>query len=315
MTRLRGTAVFSAAGALFLGSIAMAQADQPELNEIPSPKAKKNVEFTVSAGGMYMFETSIDAGGDFEVARGSISVGAESRIQRDLILNLGFGFEFSSYNFSGDTALGGPDPWGDVQTFDLAGILRWEVSDDWSLFGGPVFQFSRESGADFGDSFTGGGIAGATFMPHPDLVIGGGIGVITRLEDSVRAFPVLLIDWHITSNLRLSSTTPSLAARYTGLEFIYDLGGGWETGVGGAYDYHRFRLDDDGIAPEGVGEESSIPLWVRLGYGTGDNFSFNLYAGINFNGELNLDDAAAEPITEESFDSAIIVGASASITF
>ncbi|UCD75972.1 MAG: hypothetical protein JSV91_03435 [Phycisphaerales bacterium] len=314
MTWSRGTAVLSAVGAAFLGSVAVAQED-PQLNDEPVPQAKKNVEFKVSGGGMHMFETNIDSGGDVEVSRFSLGINAKSQIERDLELNLGASFLWSEYNFSGDTALGGPDPWTSVQTLDLSAIFNWGVSDDWTIFGGPIFGFSRESGADFGDSFTGGGLVGASFVAGPDLVLGGGFGMTTRLEDSLRVFPVIVVEWQITNDVRLSSSVPAMAGRTIGMELVYDLGGGWETALGGGYEFHRFRLDDDGQAPEGVGQDTSIPFWVRLTYGTDDNFRLNFMGGFVGTGELNLDSNVGTPITEENYDAAFIVGASASIAF
>lgn len=313
MTWSRGNTVLSALSAVFLGSVALAQ--QPQLNDGPVPTAKKNVQFTLRGGAQHLFETNIDGGGDIEVTRIGAGVNANTEINRDLQLDIGFDVLWSTYNFSGDTSLGGPDPWDDVQTYSVAGILNWNMSSDWTMFGGPIFQVSRESGADFGDSFTGGGIVGASFEAGPDLVLGAGVGVMTRLEDSLRLFPVFAIEWQITNDLRLTSRLPAQVSRTIGMELVWDLDGGWEAAIGGGYEFHRFRLDDDGQAPNGVGQDTSIPLWARISYGTTDNFKLNFYGGLSATGSLNLDDEVAKPITEEDYDSAVIIGASASILF
>lgn len=313
MTWSRGNAVLSAICAVFLGSVAFAQ--QPQLNDGPVTETKKNVEFTLYGGGQHLFETNIDAGGDMEVTRAGFGINANSEITRDLDLNIGFEFLWSDYNFSGDTALGGPDPWDDVQTYTLSALMNWNMSSDWTMFGGPIFRISRESGADFSDSFTGGGIIGVSYKVGPDLTLGGGLGAMSQLEDSMRLFPVFAIEWQITNELRLTSRLPAQVSRTIGMELVWDLDGGWEAAIGGGYEFHRFRLDDDGLAPDGAGQDESIPLWTRLSYATEDNLTFNFYAGISATGTLNLDSDIGIPITEEDYDSAIIIGASASIQF
>ena len=46
------------------------------------------------------------------------------------------------------STFGGPDPWDDVHQISLGGIFTYQPANEWSIFGGPVFQFAAEESAD-----------------------------------------------------------------------------------------------------------------------------------------------------------------------
>lgn len=304
--------VMGLSGILTLSTIAGAQ---PVLHDAPPPKPKSDVDFKIWGAVEHMFETNINGGGDVEVTRAAGGIGMGMSLERDLKLNVNFSFGIDSYNFSSFTSLGGFDPWGDIHNLGISAIFTYQASNDWSLFAGPILQFSRESGANWGDSFAAGGMVGATFVADENLVIGGGIGMMSQIEDSARIFPVLSIDWYFTDNWKLSSTSAALAMNRIGLELVWEVGGGWEVGVGGAYRFRRFRLNDQSFAPDGAGQDISVPIWGRVSYEFNENVSFTFMAGTNVSGELAIDNNVGVPINKEEYDSSIQVGAVLTLRF
>jgi hypothetical protein len=273
------------------------------------------VYFNIRGGFEYQFDADIDGGGSFRSHRLGASITAVSDITPDFDVRFAFGYEFDHYTFDGNTGIGGFNPWRDIHTIGFGVIFGTHLTNEWKLFGGPVFQFSAESGASFSDGFIGGGVIGTTYRVSPDLLLGGGIGVVTQIERSVRIYPVIMIDWQISNQLKLTTHTATNAAGDSAIELVYDWGGGFETAIGGSYRFRRFRLDDSGIAPEGVGQHTSMPIWLRFTYHFSPNFSINAYGGAVFAGELQLRDSGGSLIGKEDYDPAGLVGISGSIRF
>ena len=273
-----------------------------------------DLKFTVYTGAETSLETDIEGGGNVDVFRLRFGVTGTAGLTRDLDLAVSVGYGLDLYDFSGTTRLGGVDPWGDIHTLSIGALLSLNLNDDWTAFAGPVFQFAREDNADLDDSFIGGGVVGATYKVSSALTVGGGLGLVSQIEDDPRFFPVIVLDWEISDTLRLTSQTTGASGR-SGLELVYDLGNDWETAIGGSYDFRRFRLDDEGIAPDGVGEETRLPIRARLSYRAGDHFVIDLYAGIALSGELELQDSNGAGIGQEDVDPAGLLGVTVTISF
>lgn len=273
-----------------------------------------DLSFTVSAGAESSLEADVEGGGALEVFRMRFGVTGKAGLTRDVDLAVSVGYGLDLYDFSGTTRLGGVDPWGDIHTLSIAALLSVDIDNDWTLFGGPVFQFAREDDADLDDSFIGGGVLGATYEVSSTLTVGGGIGVVTQIEDDSRYFPLIVLEWEISNTLRLTSQTTGASGR-TGLELVYDLGNDWEAAIGAGYEFRRFRLDDEGIAPDGVGEETRQPIRARLSYRASDHFVIDLYAGIAMSSELELNDAHGALLGQEDVDPAGLLGVMVTLSF
>jgi hypothetical protein len=200
-----------------------------------------------------------------------------------------------------------------VHTFALTARATFTLNDEWSIFAGPYVQCSRESGTDLDEGWTGGGFGGVIARPFDGLVIGGGFGILTQLQDDLRFDPMIILDWEITDEFALRSIGTA-GGRRAGVEFTWDLGGGWEMGVGGAYRFERFRLDDSGAAPNGVGEETNYPFWARITYSTG-TVTMSGFFGWTFQGEIEVEERNGNILGNENYESVPAVGFSASIQF
>ncbi len=299
-----------ATAALFMAAstgIARGQADQlaPPDNEI---------NFSLSVRVEQHLATDVDGGGELEVSRIPFRLEAESDLRDDLTLKLILGYELSLYDFSGASDLG-VDPWDDVHILELSGRLQWAARDDWFIFGGPIVQFARETDAGWDDAVMGGALIGVTHVFPKRLILGGGVGVLSQIEDNALVFPVLVIDWQINDTLRLVSQGRVGSSGGLALELVYDLGSGWEVAGGFQYEKRRFRLDSSRVdAPEGVGEETTLPLWARLSYEINENVGLDLYAGVA-SGELDLDDNGGKAVARADYDPGGFIGFSARASF
>lgn len=288
---------------------------QQETDAQPESGSNTDLTFKIHFGMDNTFKAGLDQGGDISIFRIRAGVTGKTSLstETDLTVTLDYGVDL--YNFDGTTGFGGVDPWEDVHTFGIAAIITTDMSNDWKVFGGPVFQFAREDNADLDESFIGGGLIGATYQVDSDLTVGGGFGIVSQIEDNVRFFPVVILHWQINDNLWLTSNTGGGATGKSGLELVYDMGGGWEAGIGGYYEFNRFRLDDEGIAPNGVGEETRLPIQARLSCEMGEYMHFDFYAGLTMSSEVELADTNGLVLGKDDSDSAAIVGVMINLTF
>jgi hypothetical protein len=172
----------------------------------------------------------------------------------------------------------------------------------WRLTATPSAELSGESGAGWGNALAYGAVLSAGKRVGDTLTLGIGAGVFYRLEE-VRVFPYLVVDWRITERLRLSNPLRAGPTGPAGLELVRSLPGGWETGIGGAYRSIRFRLDDEGAAPAGVGEVRAIPAWFRLSHRTGP-FLVDAYAGAVLGGKLSVENGQGDGLGSGTYDPA-----------
>jgi hypothetical protein len=277
--------------------------------------AQEGISFTFDAGYEHLFETDLDGPGEFEVDRYGFRLGVQSRIGRDLELRARVGYQIADYDFSSTPGFAGVDPWDDIHTLSIGAELQWSLTNDWRIFAGPVFGFSREDGADWDDAFTGGGLFGATKIVNEDLVIGGGLVGTSRIEDDVLLVPIIILDWKINETLRLTTQGGVGLTGGTNLELVYTPGGNWEFGFGGQYAYRRFRIDGTGASDDGVGEDKSLPLWARASYRFNPNFSVDLYGGVALAGEVQIEDSGGHNIGDSDYDPAPFAGVAVRISF
>ncbi len=275
--------------------------------------------FNAHARYTHTFETDFDDGSDsFSDDSFRLLLTAETLIERDLQLSLSLGYGLDLYEFDGSAGFGAADPWDDVMSLGFRGRVNWSVSNDWIIFGGADLMFWREDGADWDDAITGGGLVGVTYVFDEDLQIGGGLFVGSRLEDNALVVPAFVLNWNISENFAITTQGRAGLTGGSGVELIYYAGGrdsAWELAVGGRWDFRRFRLDEGGIAPEGVGEDVRTPIWLRLTWDINDDVSLDFYGGMTVSGEMELADQAGNVITTAEYDNAPFAGLSLRLKF
>jgi opacity protein-like surface antigen len=170
-------------------------------------------------------------------------------------------------------------------------------------------MYSRETDADWGTSFTGGGTAGVDYRVSDRLFLSAGLGVTSQIEDSAQVVPALGLLWRAADDWTVRvGAVPVSGGSFAGGEVEYAFNEALALGLGAQWNQRRFRLDDEGVAPDGVGEDQSIPLRLRLGWNVLPNVSLHFLAGVAVRGELELADRDGTVLREEDYDPAPYFG-------
>jgi hypothetical protein len=295
----------AAAAAVAASDPCAGQADQTH-QDTPEKLPNPGSDLTLSLSGGYqrIFDMDLETTGDVSIDRAGVHFQARGSVARDVRLEVNFRYLYDNYDFGGAFVLDpiNGSPWESINTLALDATIEWWIVNDCAILFGLTLDSSGETGADWDKSVTGGGRFGVMFVANKSLVWGLGLGVSSRLEDSALVYPILILNWHISPQARLASVAGPVGIASTGLEFVYDLGGGLETGVGFRYEYRRFRLDDEGFAAGGVGEDTGIPFWGRISYKFTQNISADLFAGFVFAGRFKVDDLNGVRLTREDAD-------------
>lgn len=248
------------------------------------------------------FETDI-ADSQFEVSRYLLRADKDLVFSRKMILNIGFSWQVDEYSFSGPPA----DPWSDpFKTVQKAGAglnAIFPTNGNWGYFLAGNLNWSWEEGADSARSLVHGIIASASYDFRRDRRLGFGVGMFQGLEET-KIFPYALVSWSLSEKLSLMNPLRVGPAGPAGLELVYDASESWQIGGGAAYRSFRFRLDDEGTAPGGIGETTGVPAWVRASWRASPKVRLDVYAGAILTGEATLEDSSGRRLESDSYNTA-----------
>jgi len=257
---------------------------------------------------LHQLASDLDNDGRYDADRAAVRAGVTWMPDYRRSISLSFGYGFAGFDFEGNGGLSGLNPWEDVHSFGVGGFIRWGLDSRWTLFLAPTVRWTAERGAAWGDAITGGGFAGFAYRFGDRLTLGPGVGVLSELEDSASVFPVLLVNWRITHRLGLETGGGLGATQGPGLTLNYDLSPAWRLFVGGRYDKLRFRLDDHGPAPAGVGSNRSVPLYGGVTVNLNPRTRLTLMAGVDVGGELLLDDENGRRLSADEYATTAVLG-------
>ena len=254
----------------------------------------------------------LSGGGAFSADRAFIRAGGLYRFEGGVSAGL-----FVSYGqFSYDFSFAGNQPWGNIRDIRISAPIRFSAGRNATVFISPQVRWDYESGVSASDGKTYGVFAGVSWQVNDRLRIGPAFGAFSELgNDDTEVFPALLVDWDISDRWNLSTGTGLGATQGPGIALSYEINDSLNLSFGARSERVRFRLDNAGLAPGGVGEDSSFPVVVALDYEPNPGFSFNVFAGAEFSGELSLENALGQEISRQTYDTAPIAGFSARIRF
>ncbi|MCP4905503.1 MAG: hypothetical protein GY910_11035 [bacterium] len=269
--------------------------------------------FTVGAD--YQGWTDIDKPqGEFDFWHTNVAANAQRRLGSDSNWSVALQGEYRAFGYRFDGLPGGLDPWDEAHVVRLSPRMMYAIDEKWSLFGGPVGEFSGESGARFSKAIRGGALFGAQWRPRAGLTIGLGVLGITAIEEDFLIQPVVIIDWKISDAWRFS--TQSWTSRGGRLEFIYSFADSWEASLAGGRERERFRLDRSAPSvSEGVGEESSLPITLRVAKTLRSGLVVGVHGGVVVNGELRVENENGDNVAVSDFDRSVFGGVSLTVPF
>lgn len=310
MTIKRSIVSLACAGSLVPAGSALAQgAAEFEAVDLHSPYTGVRI----IPGFGYRADGDIDnSPGEFSEVAFSIRGGPSFALTDNIRLNALASYRFSHYDFS-DFAV---EPWENIHTFRATPILTYLINEQWTAYGGPTVAISGEEGADYGHSFTGGGLVGVSYKVNDQLSVGGGLGIFSQIEDDARLAPFLTANWQFLAHWNLHVGFTEVAANGgLGAEITYDLNPQWKVGAGLQFQRKRFLLDEDGPIPDGVGEDKSFPIYAKVGWQVSDSTLVELIAGIAAGGEITIENSDGREIAEEDYDPSAIIGLRAVFKF
>ena len=262
---------------------------------------------SVAAGYLHQFGTGISGGGEFRISRAFFTADVSGTTGSTTVLGLGLAYDREEYTFSGPSGLEAPAPWGTIHRIGFTPSILHSISPCWRILVAFSVGYAGEEGADPGDALVYGAVLSATKTLGPDLSLGLGAGAFRQIE-RWRVFPFLSVRWRINDRWRLSNPLRVGPAGPAGLELAYSLDGNWEAAAGGAYRSYRFRMDEDGDVPGGIGENRGIPLFARLSRTWRHGGRADLYAGVVIGGKLGIENGQGDRIGSASFDPAPLAG-------
>jgi hypothetical protein len=283
------------------GSIASAQTPGGPPGGVPAGST------SVAGGYLHEFWTTISGAGDFRISRVFVNADVSGTTGSKTVVGLGITYDREEYTFSGPSGLAGPAPWSTIHRVGFSPSMIHSIPPDWRILFAPSIGYAGEEGADPGEALVYGAVLSATKTIGPDLSLGLGMGIFRQIEQW-RVFPFLSVRWRINDRWTLSNPLRVGPAGPAGLELSCILDGPWEVAAGGAYRSYRFRLDEGGTVPGGIGEIRGIPLFARLTRSWRQGWRADLYAGVVLGGKLGLENGRGEQIRSATFDPAPLAG-------
>lgn len=261
----------------------------------------------VSVTPIYQGNGNLDSGGHFSmsgaIVRGGTSYDLGGGSRAGVTLN----YDYYDFSFSNASAFGTAAPWGTVQRYGVTVPLSFAVGDGWTVGVATSADWFRENGADTGDSLVWGATLSGAKQFADGNRLGLGVGVFSQIEKT-KAFPFVIVDWRLNDRWRLINPLPSGPTGPAGLELDYRFDGGWTAGVGASYRVLRFRLSDSGPVSNGVGQESGVPLFLRVTRNFNDQMTLHFYGGVVAGGKLRVENSSGDKLREEDFDPAPLFG-------
>ncbi|MCV6822996.1 MULTISPECIES: hypothetical protein [Halocynthiibacter] len=253
----------------------------------------------------YQSDTKLDDGNEFTATRSFLRVTGLNTSASGTAVGLSVSLGQFDYEFA-NTAT---QPWTDIQDIRLAVPVRFKLDSGANVFLAPSIRWDYQQGVDASDGQTYGVFGGISWKVRDNLTIGPAFGAFTQIgNDDLELFPALLIDWDITDRLNLTTGSGLGATQGPGLTLKYATTDTTSVGLTARSESVRFRLDDKGIAPSGVGEDQSYPVVVSFEYSPNPGLSFSAFAGAEFGGELALETTSGKTVSKQSYDTAPIAG-------
>lgn len=272
---------------LLLGSIFLYAPIAFAQNFAPQNAPVGLVSTSLNINGISQFNTNISSGGSFNWQDTNVQMNNRYQLDANSSIGLNLRDGYQNWSWSNVSGYGNKNPWKGIQSPGVGLSYFKKLEDGWSAGFAPIVDWVAESGVGTAGSATYGAIGSGTKKYSDNLTIGLGTGVF-RQVDKTRIFPYLLINWKISDQLTLNNPLPAGPAGGAGLELSYRLADKWSIAGGAAYRSYRFRLSNSNYTPNGIGQNSFIPIFARLSYAPDKKSSADFYLAASTGGKLSV---------------------------
>ena len=246
------------------------------------------IRASVSIVGINQLNTDLKAAGSFGRSYASASFGLIKPVSSSTSVGISVRYESEFWNWNNmqSYSASGKNPWSTINTPALSMFYSHKLDSDWRLNIAPTIESSGEQGTSPSNSLTFGGILNASKQLSPTLNLGLGTGVFRQI-DTNRIFPYLVVDWKITDRWNLNNPFPGGPAGGAGLELTYAATPNFKVSGGAAYRSYRFRLNDSGAYPGGVGQNRFVPIFAKFSYAFDRQTRLDFYTIANVGGAVS----------------------------
>ena len=214
---------------------------------------------------------------DVLAVRGNFSVPLS--VKRSQIVAVTSSYESLFYQWKGDSPGFNRLSQGRLGLFSLNTLPR-----KWRAMTLTNLQFNTSEGVNPDDGLTLGGIYGAWYEGWDKLLLGGGFGFSTNLNDATSFFPLIFVDWEFKKNWRLT-TRPTPGTRFgPGVSLMYQPETKWSTFCGIRYVNQEYELEGGNIY-----SYSTTRLFTTLVYSATENVMLSFTLGLNLGGEVEIE--------------------------
>lgn len=273
----------------------------------------------------HLFQTDTDNEGRMERDGLNLTINHRIALDENLDLTLQGGYQLTAYDFSGSGFSRGTGnfQWDDAHELRGVALFDWRLDERWSvIFIGALFTHA-EGGANFSKGTTAGAGVGFDYQVNPDLKVGFLLGAMSAIEDSGTIFPIPRVDWRFAENWQWRVGVMSgFGGRGIGTELTFAASEDVDFTFGLMRQRKRFRLDHHTYlnpgpnrVNNGVGEESSVPAYIRMGFNPTSSLRFEALFGVAFGGELQVESRTGDRIENDQFDPAAMLGLNAVYKF
>lgn len=324
----RGLTIAPVLGVLGLGLCASLPASA-QLVDIPAIldsdlKAPPTVA-TLQYG--HQFKADVEDDGT-EIARDTAFFGLAHRFEageRTTIFGIA-NYTLHAYDFSGDSGPSNRYRWDDVHRIVLGAMVGHELNDHWSILGGALVRSWGEGGADFGDTISGGLIAGFDYHENENFSVGLLVGALSKLDGGVGLIPVPTLKWAFAESWRFNMGMIQLVDPGVGAQLTYQVTPEVSIGTGFAFQSRQYRLADrTRVTPTadrpnrtddgGIGQETELPVFAMIRWRPVPQAQLDLHGGVALGGNVRVEDKDGGRIRDDDYDPAGLLGLRAQYFF
>lgn len=306
-------AVIATLTAVAFSPAVFGQGDVPATSPIPSPgvatrealeRREEGVRASLEFTGSHAFRTDLSDGpGEVAVTQAGSALSLGYNLGQNLILSGVIGADMYWYNFNNASGIipGAVDPVNQFeQLFIRPQLIYAEPGSQYAYILGGQVTYSGESGADFSDSLTGNAFGAVQYRVSDSFNFTVGVGVSTRLEDSLAVIPIVGFEWKI-------SEQTTLATRGIGLRFTQGIAEGLRFVADGEYQIREFRLGEDAPQSGGAFRDKNIPVMAGVVWSPSKNIDVTLRAGAVVWQEFEVYNKVSNKLSDNSVDVAPMV--------
>jgi hypothetical protein len=279
---------------------------------------------SISADYRNEFDTKTDGGDEFRSWRVGMGGDFGGPINESILLGVRAGYHYASYNFNLQHGSGDPprygsnelphDPWGSINTADLAPSMTVLVGDRIAVVAAVPIRWSAEVGSRRNAASA--GISGIVLWQVTDSFrVGGGIGVTSQLEANAETFPIVSLDWQITDALQLQTEGSWIQGGNATL--LWGPNRAVRLSLSAGYERNRFRLDDNGFRADrnGIGEITAVPIDVGLRFEFYEGAFFDFRVGLAVAGRFRVENDHGNKLYDQQYDPSPRIGLGLTIPF